>query len=234
MWYKLWYLDYENCKCRKRLADKLIDDCTETIEETKLTNITFTENENIYERGSCMVYIVLMIVVIVISTGITVYLVYYNWSLNKNNISCIKFHTRKNTEIWWVHLYKMETTKQINIKNRTYYIYNDFIDLENFDAGILKIDKKSYKDIGIYNIGYVTKKKVDDCININSVNPLYLNITHSNGYIEEKDENECLVFDSIDENKELLKKYNDIFNGIRDKIKGINSNGWLWKRLYEN
>ena len=119
----------------------------------------------------------------------------------------------------------METTKQINIKNRTYYIYNDFIDLENFDAGILKIDKKSYKDIDIYNIGYVTKKKIDDCININSVNPLYLNITHSNGYIEEKDENECLVFDSIDENKELLKKYNDIFNGIRDKIKGINSNG---------
>ena len=47
-----------------------------------------------------MVYIVLMIVVIVISTGITVYLVYYIWSLIKNNISCIKFHTRKNTEIW--------------------------------------------------------------------------------------------------------------------------------------
>ena len=44
----------------------------------KLTNITFTENENNYECSSCMVYIVLMIVVIVISTGITVYLVYYN------------------------------------------------------------------------------------------------------------------------------------------------------------
>ena len=43
----------------------------------------------------------------------------------------------------------METTKQINIKSRTYYIYNDFIDLENFDAGLLKIDKKLYKDIGI-------------------------------------------------------------------------------------
>ena len=119
----------------------------------------------------------------------------------------------------------METTKQINIKNPTYYFYNDIIDLENFDARLLKIDKKSYKDIGIYNIGYVTKKKIGDCMNINSVNPLYLNITHSNGYIEEKGVNKYLVFDSTDENKELLKKYNDIFNGIRDKIKEINSNG---------
>ena len=54
----------------------------------------------------------------------------------------------------------MGTTKQINIKNRTYYFYNDLIDLENFDARLLKIDKKSYKDINIYNIGYATKKKI--------------------------------------------------------------------------
>ena len=70
------HLDYKNCKCRKILVDKLIDECAETIDETKLANITFTENENSYECSSCMVYIVLMIVVIVISTGITVYLVY--------------------------------------------------------------------------------------------------------------------------------------------------------------
>ena len=59
-----------------------------------------------------------------------------------------------------MRLYKMGTTKQINIKNRTYYFYNDIIDLENFDARLLKIDKKSYKDIDIYNIGYATKKKI--------------------------------------------------------------------------
>ena len=53
-----WYLDYADCKCRKKLADKLTDECTETIEETKLVNITFTENENNYECGSCIVYIV--------------------------------------------------------------------------------------------------------------------------------------------------------------------------------
>ena len=100
----------------------------------------------------------------------------------------------------------METTKQINIKNQTYYFYNDIIDLENFDTKLLKIDKKSYKDIDIYNIGYATKKKIDNCKNINSVNPLYLGITHANGYIEEKGTDKYLVFDSTDKNKELLKK----------------------------
>ena len=80
----------------------------------------------------------------------------------------------------------MGTTKQININNRTCYFDNDIIDLEDFEAALLKIHKKSYKDIGIYNIGYVTERKIGDCMNINNVNPLYLNITHSDGYIEEK------------------------------------------------
>ena len=126
----------------------------------------------------------------------------------------------------------METTKQINIKNRTYYFYNDIIDLENFDAKLLKIDKKSYKDIGIYNIGYVTKKTIGNCMNINSVNPLYLGITHANGQIEGKDANKYLVFDSPDENKELFKKYNAVFNGIRDKITKVNSNKCDYEKDY--
>ena len=61
---------------------------------------------------------------------------------------------------------------------------------------------------------------------------MYLNITHSNGYIEEKGVNKYLVFDSTDENKELLKKYDDIFNGIRDKIKEINSNDSDYEKDY--
>ena len=72
---------------QKKLADKLIDECIETIEETKLVNITFTENENNYECGSCIAYIVLMIVAFTICTGITVYLVYYNWYLINQNIN---------------------------------------------------------------------------------------------------------------------------------------------------
>ena len=115
----------------------------------------------------------------------------------------------------------MEEVKQINIKNGTYYYLYDIIDLKKFDARLLKIDKKSYKNIGIYNIGYITKKRIDNCKNINSVNPLYLLIDHASGYIEEKGVKKYLVFDSTDENNELLKKYNDVLNGIRDKIKEI-------------
>ena len=54
----------------------------------------------------------------------------------------------------------MGVVKQINIKNRTYYFYNDIINLKNFKSNLLEIDKKSYKDIGIYNIGYITIKKM--------------------------------------------------------------------------
>ena len=126
----------------------------------------------------------------------------------------------------------METVKQIDIKNWTYYFYNDIINLKNFDPILLKIDKKSYKNIGIYNIGYITIKKIDDCENIYSVNPLYLRITHANGYIEEINENKYLIFDSIDENKELLKKYNDVFNGIMGKIKEVSNDECDYEKDY--
>ena len=118
----------------------------------------------------------------------------------------------------------MGVIKQIKIE----LIDIDIIDIENFKSNLLKIDKKSYKDIGIYNIGYITIKQIDDCKNINSVNPLYLRVDHASGYIEcnsveEKGANKYFIFDSTDENKELLKKYTDVSNGIRDKIKEINS-----------
>ena len=80
----------------------------------------------------------------------------------------------------------MGEVKQINIKNWTYYFYNDTIDLKDFQPNLLKIDKKSYKNIDIYYIGYITIKKIDDCENIYSVNPLYLLVNHASGYIEEK------------------------------------------------
>ena len=91
------------------------------------------------------------------------------------------------------HMYKIGVIKQINIKTRTYCFYKNIIDLENFKSNLLKIDKKSYKNIGIYNIGYIIEKKIDDCENINSVNPLYLNITNASGYTEEKGVNKYLV-----------------------------------------
>ena len=101
----------------------------------------------------------------------------------------------------------MGLVKQIDVKNRTYYFYNDMI---NIDSNLWEIDKKSDKDIGIYNIGYITIEKIDDYKNIYSVNPLYVIIDHASGYIEEKGVNKYLVFDSRDENKKLLKKYKKI------------------------
>ena len=84
----------------------------------------------------------------------------------------------------------MGEVKQINIKNRTYYFYNDMINLKNFEPNVLKIDKKSYKNIGIYNIGYITIKKIDDYESIYSVNPFYLRVNLANRYIKEKKWNE--------------------------------------------
>ena len=68
----------------------------------------------------------------------------------------------------------MGKVKQIEIKNQTYYFYNNIINIEEFDSNLLKIDKKSYIDI--YYIGYVTIKKIGDYKNIYSINPLYLMI----------------------------------------------------------
>ena len=127
----------------------------------------------------------------------------------------------------------MGEIKQIDIKNRTYYFYNDIINLKDFDAKLLKIDKKSYKNIGIYNIGYITIKKIDDCESIYSVHSLYLRIDHVNGYIEEKGVSKYLVFDSTDENyRRLTKKYNDVINEIRDKIKEVTSDECDYEKDY--
>ena len=65
---------------------------------------------------------------------------------------------------------------------------------------MLKIDKKSY------NLGYIAIKRIDDYESIYSVNPLYWRINHENGYLEEKNGDKYLMFDSVDENKEVLKK----------------------------
>ena len=100
----------------------------------------------------------------------------------------------------------MGSLKEIMIKNRTYYFYNDIIDIETFDSNMLKLDKKSYKSLDIYNIGYVTIKKIGYGYDIDSVNPLYLRIYNANGYIEEISEDKYLVVDVTFENKKLLKR----------------------------
>ena len=80
------------------------------------------------------------------------------------------------------------------------------IKIKDFDSRLLKIDKNLYKNIGIYNIGYITIKKIDDYENIYTVNPLYLMTGEIIGYIkcssaecnsiEENNRSKCLLFDS--------------------------------------
>ena len=96
------------------------------------------------------------------------------------------------------------------------------ISLKNFESNLLKIAKKYYKGIDIYYIGYITIKKLV-IVKIFSVHPLYLLINQASGYIEEKNGNKYLIFDdSVNENKGLLKKYADVWDGIKNEIKAIN------------
>ena len=116
----------------------------------------------------------------------------------------------------------MGKTSQINIKNRNYYFYNDQINIEDLDASLLKVDIKNYKEIDVYYIGYVTFKEVANCNNINSVNHLYLMIDKMIGHFEEKNGNKYLVLDDVDENKEVSKKYEEVWEGVKKEIETIN------------
>ena len=122
----------------------------------------------------------------------------------------------------------MKSTKQVNIKDHRYYYYNNIMDIKSFDLNLLKVDKKVYKNLDIYNIRYVTVKNIGSSSghSINSVNTLYLRIDNASGYIEEKESKKCLTFDSTDGNKELLKKYSCAFDGLTDEIKKIDDD-WL-------
>ena len=95
----------------------------------KLTKITPAENN--YKDNSCILYIVLFSIFFIINVGIVAYFVYYKY-VNRN---------KKNVSKYYDYVYQI-TVKQINIKNRTYYFYNDIINIKYFDAELLKIDKK--------------------------------------------------------------------------------------------
>ena len=110
----------------------------------------------------------------------------------------------------------MGQDKQLNIKRQTHYFFDDMTDIRNFQSNWLKIDKKPYKYIDIYYIGYVTKKKFSDCEHIHSVNPLYLIIHSGTGYFKEKNDEKYLILDSTE-------KYEEVFSEIKSEIKTINS-----------
>ena len=79
------YFDRENCKCRKKLVDKLVEECTENVKEATITEITLCENENKHKCNSCTLYIVLFSVVFTINVGTGTYFVYSHWYLKNDD-----------------------------------------------------------------------------------------------------------------------------------------------------
>ena len=136
-------------------------------------------------------------------------------------------------------VFKQKFNKLINGKSQTnrdkksdllFLQWHNYI--EEFDLNLIKIDKKSYKDIDVYYIGYIKITKIDDCEKIYSAYSSYLITDKVDEHIEcksverssagEKNGKKYLVFDFTDENEEVLKKYTDFGDGIKNKIEKIN------------
>ena len=96
------------------------------------------------------------------------------------------------------------------------------INIRNLDSNLLEADKKSWKNIDIYYIGYVAIKHISDYENIHSANTLFLIVGEADLYTEEKNGNQYLIFASTDKNREVLKKYTELWDEIKYLIKAIN------------
>ena len=137
---------------------------------------------------------------------------FFNWSLKKSN-------TNTETVIYWTYKWSI---KQFNIESLPHYFFIDMINIKNFDPNLLNIDKVSFKstDAVIYNIKYVTMKSLAHA-NIDSEISLYLIFNNVDGYIEKS--NKYLIFTSVYKNKEVLKKYTELWNEIKNQMETINS-----------
>ena len=102
------------------------------------------------------------------------------------------------------------TTKRLNIKNRSYYFYNDLINVLNFKSENLKLDKRTWKDIDIFYIVYADKEKTSDW-EVNSVNPLYLMVNNVYGTIAGKNDFKYLQ----------ISTKSDFFSAIKQGIEKI-------------
>ena len=110
--------------------------------------------------------------------------------------------------------------KGIDKNQGTYYFFDDIINIKHLDPNKIKIDEKSYKNILIYYIGYVTIKDSKQ-VKINSVNPLYLVISKANRYFEEINKNKYLTLVPTNESKEIIKYIKNFGVKIRDLIRSI-------------
>ena len=109
----------------------------------------------------------------------------------------------------------MEKVTHFNIKNKKYYFFNDMINIKDFQSNSLKTDKKPHKDFDIYYVGYITIKKINDCKNIHSLNPLYLIFNFAAGYFKEENDEKYSILDSIE-------KYEEVSSEIKSEIETMN------------
>ena len=109
----------------------------------------------------------------------------------------------------------MGKVTDLNIKNKTYYFFDDMINIKDFQSNLLKIGKKPHKDFDIYYVGYITIKNINDCKNIHSVNPLYLIFNSATGYFREENDEKYLILDSTQKCEEVLSE-------IKSEIETIN------------
>ena len=118
-------------------------------------------------------------------------------------------------------MYKMDNMleiKQLNIKNKTYYFWDDIISINNCDPNLLKVDKKKMLDYNFYNISYITKKPK---YNINSVNPLYLSIKYLKGFVDEVNGNKYLNIFLPDKDNRFVINHLKNFDGIKEGFQKV-------------
>ena len=113
-----------------------------------------------------------------------------------------------------------DIVKDVNIKNHTYYFFDDTINIKDFGTNNIKIDENSYKNILIYYFAYVTIKDAK-YVKINGVNHLYLKFNKMNEYFEEINESKILTLVPTNESKEKRKKYEELWIKIRDLIRSV-------------
>ena len=121
--------------------------------------------------------------------------------------------------------YKVNSVNEIEIRNISYYFFNDMLNVKNLDPNKIKIDEKSCKNILIDYVAYVT---------LYSVKPLYLIINKMNEYIEKCNGNKCLTLVPTDESKDTRKKYQELWSKIGDLIRSITNNSDNYDEKYMN
>ena len=98
IFFTLSFSDYENCKCRKKLVDKLVGEYTETVKDMKLAKIALAEHESRGGCSSCTLYIVLISAFFTINVGLGSYFLYFYWYLKKD-VTRVNLDTRTQTTI---------------------------------------------------------------------------------------------------------------------------------------